>query len=54
MASIVRQTIFTVHEIVKFRDKTCLITKIDNTLGFNQYEVVDIDTGHSMKLMAIS
>lgn len=38
---------FTVGEIVKCQEKTCMITEIVNRLGFNRYQVTDIDTGHS-------
>ena len=49
MASILNHNIFTVNEIVKFKEKTCLITNIHNIFGFNQYELVDIDTGNEMR-----
>ena len=35
-----------VNQIVKFFGKACLLTKIENMLGFHQFEVVDILTGH--------
>ena len=38
---------FTVGELVKCHERTCLITQIVNRLGFNRYHVTDIDTGHS-------
>ena len=40
-------SLFTVGELVKCQERTCLITQIVNRLGFNRYHVTDIDTGHS-------
>ena len=37
--------VFTVNDIVKFGEKTCMITDIDNKLGFRQYVLVDVDSG---------
>ena len=40
-------SLFTVGELVKCQERTCLITQIVDRLGFNRYHVTDIDTGHS-------
>ena len=37
----------TVGECVSYDGKTCMVTSIENALGWNQYHLVDIDTGHS-------
>ena len=34
-------------ECVRFKGKTCLVNSITSRLGWNQYHLVDIDTGHS-------
>ena len=34
-------------ECVRFKGKTCLMNSITSRLGWNQYNLVDIDTGHS-------
>lgn len=40
---------FDIGEIVKCDDKVCLISDIIRTLGFNQYLLMDMDTGHTLK-----
>ena len=39
---------FTVNEVVKCKGKICLITDIRNVLGFNEFTLVDIDTGSTL------
>ena len=46
-ASSQHQQPFTVNEIIKYCETTCLITGISNKLGFNSYQLIDIDTGTS-------
>jgi len=40
---------FAVGEIVKCKDKTCMITSISHQLGFNRFSITDIDTGHTFR-----
>ena len=38
--------VFSICDVVKCHAKTCMINKINNKLGFNQYGCTNIDTGH--------
>ena len=40
-------SLFTVWELVKRQERTCLITQIVNRLGCNRYHATVIDTSHS-------
>ena len=51
MATSNHPPVFSLNQIINFKGKTCLITNIFKVLGFHQYEVVDIDTGHRMRAM---
>ena len=38
-----------VHDLVKFRDHTCIVTEIRNQHGFNTFQLQDLDTGEIVR-----